>query len=286
MTMNKSYIILDAPYLCHRAKYAMKDLSINSIPTGVIYGFLKDVITFTEMFHTKNVIFCWDSKTSIRQKTYPPYKQSRRDIEKTEEEKQYDVALRVQMKKLRKIYLPMIGFKNIFIQKGYEADDVIASICYNTMDSCNTIVVSADHDLYQLLQINHVSIYNPQQKKMTTRKTFENEYGISPNSWAMVKAIAGCTSDNIKGVRGVGEKTAIAFLNNELKKTHKTFTAIKSFCWDKNSRPLFQTNMGLVDLPLKGTKVFKLQKDEISQEGWKAVCKKLGLKSIKDRIWT
>jgi len=281
---NKSYLVLDCDYLCHRAKYAMKDLSTDSIPTGVIYGFLKDIITFTKMFHTKNIIFCWDSKHSIRQKMYPAYKQNRRDKEKTEEEECYDAVFRKQIKKLRRIYLPMIGFKNIFIQKGYESDDIIASICYNIFDSYNTIIISADQDLYQLLTIADVSIYNPQQRKMMTRKTFQKKYNITPDRWTCVKAIAGCTSDNVKGIKGIGNKTAIAYLKDELKRSNKAFEKIKAFCWNKKLRPFFLTNLEIVSLPLKGTKIFKIQKDELSEHGWKIVIKKLGIKSLLEKF--
>ena len=229
------------------------------------------------MFHTTNFVFCWDSKTNIRQEIYPAYKQTRRDKEKTDEELAYDIEFRRQIKKLRRVYLPLIGCSNIFCQKGYESDDIIASLCLNEFDGYSIIIISADHDMYQCLS-PVVSMYNPQQKKMMTVQKFERQYGIKPHQWVRVKCLAGCTSDNITGIAGIGEKTAIKYLTHQLKETTKAYQKIES-CYNM----VIKHNTKFVQLPFKGTKTFKIKENNYNDAGWIAVCKKLGLKSIEKR---
>jgi DNA polymerase I len=276
--MSKTFLILDCHWLCYRAKYSMKDLSIESIPTGVVYGFLKDLITFSEMFHSTNFIFCWDSKYSKRQEIYPAYKQNRRDKEKTEEEQLYDIEFRKQIKKLRKIYLPKIGCSNIFQQKGYEADDIIASVCISIENKNDRgIIISADHDLYQCISPN-ISFYSPQKKEMITKAKFEKEYGLIPQQWITVKCLAGCNTDNVKGIKGIGEKYAIKYIIGEMKETTATYQKIR-----KLYSKYLLVNYPLVSLPYTGTKHFTIQPNNFSNNEWRSVGVKLGMKSIEKR---
>ncbi|MFH1547636.1 MAG: hypothetical protein ABIC57_04060, partial [bacterium] len=71
------------------------------------------------------------------------------------------------------------------------------------------------NDLFQLL--DYCTLYNISTKTLTTKEEFERNYSISSRKWHLVKTIAGCSSDNVSGAKGVGEKTAIKYLNNELK---------------------------------------------------------------------
>ena len=277
----KKWLILDCNYLCHRAKHAMGGLSFNEEPTGAIYGFLRDIIHFRDHFTTERLVFCFDSKTSRRKRLYPSYKGSRKKVqaEKTEEEKQFDIDFYDQIKKLRRIYLPMLGYKNIFVQKGFEGDDVIASICKNIPTDEQAIIISADQDFFQLLTSN-ISIFNAHTNKIVTKKDFIKKYDITPFQFGEVKTLAGCSSDEVKGVPGVGNKTAIKYLKKVLKPTTKAFQKINS----EEGKLIAIRNAPLVVLPMQGTKVFELQKDAFSIKGWKKVCKKLGMASIKDQI--
>ena len=277
--MSKTWLILDCNYLCHRAKHSTGNLSYNDIPTGVVFGFLKDIETYQKLFATNHFIFCWDFGVGIRTENVPTYKANRKDKVYTKEETKLNDAFRIQMKKLRKEYLKMLGYRNIFYQRGYEADDMIAAAIRDLPKKDEKIIVSADHDLYQLLS-KHVHIYQPQKRKMMTKKTFIAEYEIEPYRWPLVKAIAGCTSDNVIGAVGVGEKGAIAYLTNNLKETSKKFQAIKKFCWDEKSRPNFLINISLVTLPLKGVKTFKPKRNKLNRHGWMKVTKALGIKSL------
>ena len=283
--MSKKWLILDCNFLCHRLKHAMGGLSHDNSPTGVIYGFLKSIPMYQEMFDTPHIVFCWDSKSSKRKEIFPEYKSNRlaRYDKMSEEEIIFEEEFRHQMKLLRRKYLKMIGFRNVFCQKGYEADDLIASVCRDLSKKDEAIIITSDQDLYQCLHPN-VSIYDPNKRKRMTYQKFKKKYNIDPDRWATMKAIAGCPSDNIPGLKGIGEKTAILFLTDKLKKTTKSFERIKKFCWGKKSRKRFLLYLSLTSLPLNFDKVFKLKKDELSADGWRSVIRSLGLESIRDKV--
>ena len=143
----------------------------------------------------------------------------------TEEEEESNRIAYEQFDKL-KLVLPEMGFANVFEEKGYESDDIIASLVVGSDE--RTVVISSDKDLYQLLNWCNIcdikgSVY--------TKNMFIREYKINPSGWKRVKSIAGCNTDNIKGVKGVGEKTAIKYLNfiilRFFKKLLLTFCGLK-----------------------------------------------------------
>jgi len=276
--MSKKWIFLDTPYLCHRAKHSTGNLSYQGDATGIIFGVLQSLSLFEDLFRTSRFVFCWDSKFSLRKEVYPKYKANREQKEYTAEEELFNIAFRKQMKYLRRTYLPMIGFKNIFIQKGMEADDIIASLALYLPDNQEAVIISSDHDLYQCIKHN-VSFHNPQTCKTLTLQGFKKKYGIEPTDWCLVKALAGCSTDNVPGISGVGEITAIKYIKDELKKTSKAFNKI--FNEPSSSMTL---NRQLVSLPYPGTQKFHLRRDILSEEGWKQVTKKLGMKSLRNRM--
>jgi DNA polymerase-1 len=278
----KKYILLDCNYLCHRAKHTTGELSYKGNVTGTIYGFLESLIGFQDLFNSCDFVFCWDSRTSKRKEIYSEYKANRQRKEYTKEDMEFDKAFRKQMSKLRTTYLPMIGFKNIFIQKGYESDDIIASICNNNEKRKNNneiVIVSSDSDLFQCVSYC-TSLYNPQTNKMLTLQNFKRQYGINPVRWGLVKSLAGCVTDNVKGIKGVGEKTAVKYLLNKLKKDSKAYKSISS----PEGIKIFNRNKELVILPFKNTNTFRLRKDNLSEIGWKKVTDMLGMKSIRNKM--
>lgn len=280
--MDKKYLLLDCNYLCYRARFSTGGLSHEGQPTGVIYGFLKTLSAFQDFLGTSDFIFCWDSNTSKRKKMYPEYK-AHRDRDYSPAEIEFDIVFRRQMKKLRTTYLPTIGFRNIFIQHDYESDDILASIALRNlqeypMNGGEGVIITRDKDLYQCITHN-VSVCDPQTNKILTMQGFKKLYGIEPYEWTMVKAIAGCITDNVKGVKGVGEKTAIKYLTGKLTEGVKYFDITCPY-----GKFVFDRNLPLVELPMKGTKKFTLQEDELSEQGWKQVTSMLGMSSIRDRM--
>jgi hypothetical protein len=176
-----------------------------------------------------------------------------------------------QFTELRLKVLTRLGFKNNFIQTGLEADDIIASVVKDhAWEFDQVYIVTSDEDLFQLLH-NNVSIYNPREKKFYTKEDFINEKGIEPEMWHWVKAVAGCSGDNVKGIKGVGEKTAIKFLRNELKPGNK-WSEINQF------DPSF--NMSLVKLPHERTFPIELVPDALDFSMFEGLCLDYGFNSF------
>ncbi|MCK9442725.1 MAG: hypothetical protein M0Q13_15045 [Methanothrix sp.] len=95
---------------------------------------------------------------------------------------------------------------------GFEGDDIIYSIVEMCkLKNYSITVASADHDMYQLID-TYINIYDPYDKKIVDYKKFIELYTIKPNQWKYVKALMGDVSDNIKGVKGIGEKNAIKLI--------------------------------------------------------------------------
>jgi DNA polymerase-1 len=240
--------------------------------TGVLYG----IFRYAQQLHAEyphgRLIWCFDTPSTLRKEIFPAYKIKRAtDLEDTEVV-QARKNLHDQLDLLRDSYLPAMGYKNIFWRDGYEADDVIASICKTSKNK--VVIVSSDNDLFQLLEQDWVKIHPPKGLQIT-EGSFTKKYGIPPKQWAEVKVIAGCSSDGVIGVSGVGEKTAIKYLRGELKRTSKLYIKIEEH-WHE----LIDMNRMLVRLPFPGIGKFDLQKDELTDLKHTRVYRALGMKSL------
>ena len=110
---------------------------------------------------------------------------------------------------------------------------------------------------------------------MTSLESFQAQWMLHPSKWAKVKAIAGCSSDNIEGVEGVGNVKAAQFLRGTLKGKIADKIA--------GSWPMIKRNYGLVKLPFPGTKLVSIGDNEFSQEGWDRMAVKYGMNSLAAR---
>jgi DNA polymerase-1 len=200
---------------------------------------------------------------------YPAYKANRRPDDRPEEEKELDAIAFQQFTKLREIILPDLGFKNIFMIDGYEADDLLA-LLVKQLPGPN-IVVASDNDLFQLLPF--CSLYNVTKKQLTTKEEFVRKYGVEPEIWSEVKALAGCSSDNVSGVPGVGEITAIKYLTGKITKG-KVFSKIQE------SGEIRDRNRLLVTLPLKDIPLPIYKENRLVKSTFLGVISTYGLKSM------
>ena len=248
----KNKLIIDSNNLGYISAYAYDGLTTDDHPTAVSYGFLLGLLDRANDIQADEIYFCWDSRKSLRRLIYPEYKMNRL-ISKDPEEVKLKKIIFNQFKEVRKIILPELGFKNIFRFTGYEADDIIAELVKDDYEN-NIFILSSDEDLYQLIR-SKVVMFNPKTKKAWTEKAFTKKYGIKPAQWATVKMIAGCGTDNVKGIEKVGEKTAIKYLNNELPERYKTFKAIES----KEGEKIINRNSSLVKLPFRGNPPLKVK---------------------------
>lgn len=274
--MSTPWLVLDSHYLCHRAFHSQSELSWKGRPTGVVFQFLKSITFLKDEFQTDRVVFCFEHPHLFRRDIYPAYKIRRRSKDRTDAEKEAYSNLCIQISELHKRYLPAIGFKNVFSFNGMESDDIMASIAGSTREE--VILVTSDKDLYQCLA-GHVSIFSPSTSRLITANGFRKIYQIKPSQWAVVKAIAGCPSDEVEGIRGVGELTALRYVRGELKPTSKAYQSITS----PQGRQIVRANRRLVQLPYEGCPVPQLREDQITRRAWLDVCSTLGMKSIAGR---
>ncbi len=269
--MKRNWLLIDSHYLCHRAFHSMRGLEYGGVSTGVIYGFLQSVASVKSELMTDRVVFCFDEGHSYRSELLPQYKER---AVKSEEEMEAYTDLQRQIRLLKKRILRDIGYRNVFYQRGHEADDVIASICGNLPEGDVATIVTSDHDFYQLLSPS-VSIWDPNKKTIYTAKQFSKEWMLSPSQWVDVKSIAGCSSDNIPGIKRVGEKTAAKFLQGLLKPDSSAFRAITE------GAHIWQRNKKLVELPLPSTNLFWLRSDQATPVKERDVLNSVGIRSLR-----
>lgn len=271
--MNEITLIIDANYCCYVSKFAYsKGLTYLGNSTEIIFGFLRKLLELAEQFETKKFIFCWDSPKLFRKDIYPEYK-ANRHIEKTPEEKEADILAYKQFDEIRKIILPELGFKRNYQVEGYESDDLIASIVKNGSEKY--VVVSSDEDLFQLL--DYCSLFHLTHKNLTTKRIFEREYKISPSKWVDVKCITGCSTDNVKGIFGVGQVNAIKYLKDELGKETAKYKSIIG------NPEIIERNRKLIELPFEGLSFQDFIPTELFYKNkFEEIFKKYGFKSMLD----
>lgn len=297
--MSKTWLILDVSYLAYRGFHSLGLLQYAGNRTGVVFSVLRDIRILMDEFATHDLVFAFDGQGYKRKQLDPAYKAHRIDRKRTPEEEETYRDIRRQIMDLRNTHLPDLGYRNVFWQDGYEADDVIASVCQGLHRSHSAVIVSADQDLYQLVSPN-VTIYNPQKKEVFTERLFREKFlGLSPSRWKEVKAVAGCKSDGVPGVFKVGEITAAKFLVDQteakpepppldkvargkgrkvpVKEVKKTFQQIEEFM--RTDR--YKLNLQLTSLPFPGYEPKQLHHDPVNHKAWRTKCEELGIRSIK-----
>lgn len=211
-------LIFDGNSIINRAFYAIKALTTKSgEPTNALYGFLKLYFKYFEMSKPDMVAVAFDLRApTFRHKMYAEYKAQRKGMPD---------ELAAQMQPLKDI-LNSMNVK-IFEKEGYEADDIIGTLsdyCVKNGYECD--IVSGDRDDFQLAG-NGVRVIMPitrggmSEVEVYDGDAIEQKYGFAPKSIIDLKAIMGDSSDNIKGVAGIGEKGA-----TELIKTYGTIEKI------------------------------------------------------------
>lgn len=172
--------------------------------TGSMLGVLNSLKKYLDMFsEADQIVIVWDGgRSQWRKALYPDYKATRHYDSTPEEKIAYD-GLWNQITLLHK-FLPSLGVHSIKLAQT-EADDGIAAICQLYPDT-NKIVISADKDMLQLID-EHCSIFSPYREKVIGLSNFYEETGVNLKAYMGYRALLGDTSDNIKGVPGIGEKT-------------------------------------------------------------------------------
>lgn len=197
--------LVDASTFIHRSYHAIRHLATSDgRPTNAVFGF---VATLNKLLNEKQpeyLAVAYDAKgPSFRKEMYPDYKANRPPMPED---------LIAQQEPIRNIVKAM-GLTSLEIE-GIEADDIIATLTEKALaEGFEVVIVSADKDFYQLLS-DKVMMYdpNPKRESAMTPADFAEKFGIRPEQFLDVQGLMGDSSDNIPGVPGVGEKTAVKLI--------------------------------------------------------------------------
>jgi len=185
-------------------------------PTWGIFGTINAIATSIKQHNPTHVVVVFDlGKSAYRLKLWPEYKAGRTHSASDGGYIDFEDALH-QLSQTQKT-LETLGVQ-LWRDKTVEADDVLAAIMkrfYDEMDS--TVLVSGDKDFRQLIDDKTIVVHPSLGKKMEESWTVEkviDHYGIHPNRLPEIWALCGDKVDNIPGIMGVGEKTAIKLIKN------------------------------------------------------------------------
>lgn len=205
----KKVILVDGNNLLFRSYFATAysgNMMKNSkgFPTNGLYGLVNMLNKIIREEKPEYMIVAFDKGKTFRHEKYLDYKGGRNETP-DDLKKQFSVA-----KKL----VPLMGIKCFEIDN-YEADDIIGT--YSKMalidPEFETTIVSSDKDLLQLInEETEVKLLKQKDYIRMNEKTFEETYGIKPIRMIDLKGLMGDASDNIPGVKGIGEKTALKLL--------------------------------------------------------------------------
>lgn len=207
--MKKRAILIDGNNLLFRSYFATAyngNLMKNSknFPTNALFGFVNMINKIILEENPEYVMVAFDKGKSFRHKEYTEYKAGRSETPND---------LLIQFPRAYEI-LDALGIPAISIDN-YEADDIIGTFARMAdEDECyNATIVSSDKDLLQLIS-KEVDVKLLKQKDyiLMNENTFKEVYGIEPIRIIDLKALMGDASDNIPGVKGIGEKTALSLL--------------------------------------------------------------------------
>ena len=231
-------LTIDGNNLVHRVYWVANNIK-NVSENYHVYMFLNSVKNYVEMYKPDRTYMVWDEK--------PDYRPNKRKelLEDYKGNRDKDYSLEVHnANELIKELLNYMGIPSIFPRE-YEADDVIGIInetvrkesvskFYKTKKHFRHIIVTVDRDLCQLVN-ERVSVYDPIRKYEINNENFEEKLKYNRNDFIKVKALQGDKSDNIPGIKGMGNVKTEKFLKGEIELTDE-------------EKDIFNKNLQLVKL--------------------------------------
>jgi len=204
-------VLLDSHAILHRAYHALPDFaSPSGEPTGALYGVTTMLLKIIEDFKPQYIAACFDlPEPTYRHEAYAEYKGGR---------KKTDDALIQQIEKSRDIF-KHFGIP-IFEKPGFEADDMLGTIAHLTAENkeLRVVIASGDMDTLQCVDKKRVQVFTLKRGINDTiiydEAAVKDRFGFGPKLVIDYKGLRGDASDNIPGIRGIGEKTATTLLTN------------------------------------------------------------------------
>ena len=290
----RKLILIDGNAILHRAFHALPPLTNKSgIVVNAVYGFFSMFLKVLEDLRPECIIVCFDKKA-------PTFR------------KQLFVGYQAKRPKMSDDLIPQIKFVHeildeakveIFEVDGYEADDLIGTIAYQTQNSklktqnLEVVILTGDRDMLQLVN-SHVKVLAPivglTKMILFDEKAVEAKYSIKISQFVDYKALVGDASDNYPGVAGVGPKTAANLLKEyeSLEEIYKNLEKIKAknpnlalkLAEGIEAAGLAQKLAGIVlDAPIK-LDIKKASLKLFDREGLKKEFEKFGFKSLLKRL--
>ncbi|MBI4975038.1 MAG: DNA polymerase I [Candidatus Omnitrophica bacterium] len=200
----KRLFLIDGNSFCYRAYYAIRSLSNSKgQPTNAIYGFVTMLNKIVKDNQPDMLAVAFDLKgPTFRHKKFEEYKIHRKPMPDEL------VSQMPYIKEVVKAYnIP------IYEVEGYEADDVLATLAKKAEgEDIETYIVTGDKDALQLVN-SHIKVYNPNKDNLVYDIAKVKEtFGVAPERMIDLMALMGDATDNIPGVSGIGEKTAIELI--------------------------------------------------------------------------
>jgi len=277
-------LLVDGHALAFRAFYALPELNApDGTPTNAVLGFVNMLLKVLNDEKPTHVAVVFDAKgETFRHQAYREYKAGRQPAPD---------AFKVQLPLIKEL-VALLGLPLLEIE-GVEADDVIASAALRAASSgLEASILTADKDLMQILAPG-IRVIKPSKGvsdfKVYDAETFTEEYGFPPQAFVDYLALVGDKVDNVPGVPGIGDKRASSLL--------REYGSVEGIFEHLNELPssLKEKIEPLRDRILESRGLMKLEADlpvevesflpkEPDIEGLKALCRKLGLKKLAERL--
>jgi DNA polymerase-1 len=232
----KKLVLLDTHAIIHRAYHALPEfMNSKGEPTGAIYGLATMLFKIITELKPDYIIACYDlPKKTFRHIAYDDYKAGRAKT---------DDALVVQLIRSREFFqalsIPM------YECEGFEADDLLGTIVekVKSIPGLDTVIASGDMDTLQLVDGNHVQVYTLKKGINDTilynEERVKTRFGFDPIYLPDYKGLRGDPSDNIIGIKGIGEKTASILISQ--------YGTIEKMYIDIKKKPEFIKKLGITD---------------------------------------
>jgi DNA polymerase-1 len=197
-------MLIDGHALAYRAYFAMQRTAMSTSggePTFAVYGFINMLLAVWKEFQPDYFIVTFDRGDTFRHQMYPDYKATR---DKMPDDLRSQISRIEQV--VRAFNMP------VFTKENYEADDLLGTLSHQAAaQGIEALIVTGDRDAFQLVTPHIKVLYPGGQNSFNERVVYDEaqvkeRYGLAPKQLIELKGLTGDTSDNIPGVKGIGEK--------------------------------------------------------------------------------
>jgi len=236
--LNDHVLIVDSMNTFIRSFAMLQSMNPQGHHTGGLVGFLRSLGFLTRTIDPTRVICVFDGQaSSSSRKTINPEYKATRNIKRITNWELFDdkddefASMTMQMHRLVE-YLQCLPVTLISIDK-VEADDTISYLAQKfAANNKKVTIVSSDKDFLQIVDQN-IEVYSPIKKKTYQKKDIQEEIGLIPENYLIMKALLGDNSDNLSGIKGLGPKTLLKEFPELISKPGVTLKDIYNICEQK-----------------------------------------------------